>query len=238
MKQVFSLLFVIATAMSGQVSQPPAIVQSGAAPSGSCTTSQGKLVFPSGTIYTCQNGTWAEVSGGGGGGLPTAASPGQIISSTAAGTTYAVQGQVFYNQTGDTISSIEAECSSLCTYVVTVPQTITLAADHTLSSNVQLTFLAGGLWTVNGAHTLTIPGNVAGTLNQHFAGSSTITGLRGEVPVEWFGAVGFTTMSAAASGSDYTTQINKTIQAIFGGQALLQCLSYNASSTLDRKSVV
>ena len=167
-----------------------------------------------------------------GGTLPTATAPGQIISSTAAGTTYAVQGQVFYSQASDTISSIESECSSACTYVVTIPQTFTLSTDHTLSSNVNLLFYADGLWTVNGAHTLTLSGNVQGSLNPHFAGSATLAGLTGEIPVEWFGAVGFTSMAAAAAGSDYTTQINKVLQSITAGQALFQCLSYNASSTL------
>lgn len=167
------------------------------------------------------------------GGLPTAASPGQIISSTAAGSAYAVQGQIFYSQSGDTIASIETECSSLCTYVVTVPQTLTLAANHTLSANVQLSFKAGGLWTVNGAFTLTLSGKVEGTLNPHFAGSSVINGLSGAVPVEWFGAVGFTSRAGAGGGPDYTTQIQNTLNSLTGGGwAQLQMLSYNASSGL------
>lgn len=35
------------------------------APSGSCTSNAGQLVGPGGTIYTCQNGTWAQAGGGG-----------------------------------------------------------------------------------------------------------------------------------------------------------------------------
>jgi hypothetical protein len=166
--------------------------------------------------------------------LPTATAAGQIVTSTASGTTYAVQGQVFYSQTGDTVSSIEAECSSLCTYIVTDPQTFTLATNHTLSSNVNPLFYAGGMWTVNGSsYTLTISGQVQGTLNQHFAGSATIAGLSGAVPVEWFGAVGYTTKSASGGGSDYTPQVQATLNAITGGGwAQLQLLYYNVSSGL------
>ena len=132
--------------------------------------------------------TWVTVGSGGGGGSPggVTGSPQQNV-----GGSFAAVGQVFYNQTGDTISSIETECSSPCTYVVTVPQVITLTASHTLSANVNLQFLNGGEWTVNGSWILTIPGNVQGVLSQHFAGSATVKfgQLQAEVPVEWFGAV-------------------------------------------------
>lgn len=161
--------------------------------------------------------------------LPTATQPGQIISSTAAGTTYAVQGQVFYSQASDTIASIESECSSLCTYVVTIPQTFTLGSTHSLSSNVQLSFQAGGQWTVNGAFTLTIPGNISGTFNRHFAGTSTIAGLSGKVPVEWFGAVGDWNGS---TGTDNTTAIQSCLNSLSSGQCSMQALSYLITTTL------
>jgi hypothetical protein len=187
---------------------------------------QAAAVFTDGTNYL-----FAALPSGGSG-LPTASAPGQIITATAAGTTYAVQGQIFYSQPGDTIASIETECSSLCTYVVTVPQTFTLGANHTLASNVQVDFKAGGLWTVNGAFTLTV-GQVTGTLSQHFAGSSTIAGMSGGVPVEWFGATGYSTKAAASSGSDYTTQIQKALNALTGGgYAILQPLYYNVTAGL------
>jgi len=37
------------------------------APSGPCTANTGRLIGPQGVLYTCQSGTWAIVSGGGGG---------------------------------------------------------------------------------------------------------------------------------------------------------------------------
>lgn len=142
------------------------------------------------------------------------------------------QGQLFYSQAGDTISSIESECSSFCTYVVTSPQTFTLAANHNLSSNVQVIFQAGGQWTVNGAFTLTIPGNVNGTLNQHFAGTSIVKfgASQAMVPVEWFGAIGDWN---GTTGTDNTTAIQNALNSLTSGQVLLQALGYKVTSALS-----
>lgn len=41
------------------------------APSGACGQNVADLVGPGGTIYTCQNGTWGQISGGGGSGTVT-----------------------------------------------------------------------------------------------------------------------------------------------------------------------
>lgn len=139
--------------------------------------------------------------------------------------------QMFYASASDTIASIESQCSGLCTYVVTIPQTITLAADHTLSSNVQLQFAAGGKWTVAGGHTLTIPGNVTGTLNQHFAGGTVVFGsTQAVVPVEWFGAVGDWNGS---TGTDNTAAIQAAINSVTSGVIALQAQSYEVTSTLN-----
>jgi hypothetical protein len=188
--------------------------------------------------YPHWNGSaWVFDTPSGGSGMPTATAPGQIPSSTAAGTTYAPQAQIFFNQTGDTISIIEGECSSPCTYIVTVPQTITLSASHAMNSNVHLQFDAGGKWTVNGAYTLSNVQIENSALTQHLAGSSTITfgPSVSLAPVEWFGAVGYPSMSATASGTDSTTPIQLDINAlsVYGGQFLLQALGYRTTSALS-----
>jgi hypothetical protein len=185
-----------------------------------------------GRVTAAANGTCS-----GGGSLPTATAPGQIISSTGAGTTYAVQGGLFYQQSGDTISSIETECSSPCTYVVTSPQTITLGASHALNANVNLQFMAHGSWTINGSgFTLTIPGNVSGTLNQHFvAGSGSVAfgNTQAQAPVEWFGAVNDWNGS---TGTDNTTAIqtclNLAITCTFqvGGYEITSALSVSKAN--------
>jgi hypothetical protein len=167
------------------------------------------------------------------GSLPIAFWPGQILTSTSPGSNYALQPQVFYSQAGDTLSSIESQCSSVCTYFVTKPQTITLGANHTLSSNVQLNFLNGGKWTVNGSSsTLTIPGHVDGTLTQHFAGSAAVSfgAMQALVPVEWFGAVGDWNGS---TGTDNTAAIQACLNALANGQCALQAQAYKTSATLS-----
>jgi hypothetical protein len=130
---------------------------------------------------------------------------------------------VFYSKSGDTIASIESECSSACIYLVTNPQTITLSENHTLSSNVQLYFMNGGVWTVNGSgSTLTLPGHVDGTISQHFAGTAAIKFGQNQptANVEWFGAVGDGTTV------DYTA-IQATFNALTTGNALLQAKKYS-----------
>lgn len=167
------------------------------------------------------------------GSLPAALWPGQILTSVTGGAQYTVQGQIFYQRPGDTISTIESRCSTLCTYYVTNPQTITLASNHTLSSHVNLQFLQGGMWTVNGSgNTLTIPGIVAGTLTQHFAGTSTIQlgTLQTLLPVEWFGAVADFN---GTTGTDNLTALQTSINALSNGQILLQAGKYATSNTLN-----
>jgi hypothetical protein len=173
--------------------------------------------------------------GASGGGLPTATAPGQMYTSIAAGTTAAVQGGIFYSQSGDTISSIEAECSSVCTYVVTTPQTITLGANHTMNSNVTLRFEAGGKWTVNGAFTLSgVQISSASTLTPHLAGSATLALAENTVlvPFEWFGAVGDGT-------TDNLAVMQKCLDSLTTGQCLAQSKTYafNGTLTITRPTI-
>lgn len=200
-----------------------AVTENGGSPTRICTVANYSVQCPSS-----------------GSSLPTATQPGQIITSTASGTTYAVQGQIFYSQSGDTISTIETECSSLCTYVVTVPQTMTLTASHTLNANVNLQFTADGSWTINGAtFTLTIPGQVAGSLSQHFIIGTGLLALGAKnslIPVEWFGAIGDWNGS---TGTDNTTPIQNALNSLTSGQVLLQAASYKITAplTISRSNI-
>lgn len=136
-------------------------------------------------------------------------------------------GLVFFSQPGDTVTSIEAACTTTCTYVVTAPQTITLSGNHTLSSNVYLAFQSKGSWTVNGAFTLTIPSQVQGTISTHFQGSSSIKfgNNQSEVPVEWFGAV-------PDGSTDNTGALQDALDSLSSGQIVLQIGHYNHSGAL------
>lgn len=140
---------------------------------------------------------------------------------------------IFYAQTADTISSIETECSSPCTYVVSIPQTFTLGSSHTLNANVNVKFEANGSWTINGStFKLTIPGQVSGTLSTHFiagTGSESLGATNSVVPVEWFGAIGDWN---GTTGTDNTTAIQTAITAMTSGSVLLQALAYKITSTL------
>jgi hypothetical protein len=167
------------------------------------------------------------------GSLPIAFWPGQILTSTAPGVNYALQPQIFYSQAGDTIASIESRCSTVCTYFVTRPQTITLSSNHTLASTVNVYFLNGGLWTVLGSSTLTIPSHVNGVLSQHFAGNGNISltsQMLDGAPVEWFGAIGDWNGS---SGTDNTTHIQACINAVTSGPCTLLAQSYMTSAPLS-----
>jgi hypothetical protein len=66
--------------LHAQVSNP-AVIKVSSAPSGSCASSSpGQLVVPSGTLHTCQNGTWAQLGGPGAGGTVTSVAAGTLPS--------------------------------------------------------------------------------------------------------------------------------------------------------------
>jgi hypothetical protein len=188
--------------------------------------------FTFGTGATC-TGTTCTFSGGGGGSPAGVNGSPQINASGSLG----AQANVFYQQSGDTIASIETACSSLCTYVVSSPQTITLAASHAMNSNVFIDFTANGKWTVNGAFTLSnIQADATSELTQHFAGTSTIalSTYNTLVPVEWFGAVGDWN---GTTGTNNLTAIQNTINATTYGQILYQPLLYAIGGTLTISKV-
>lgn len=64
MRKLIILAFIVAIPVFAQNPQVWRTISN--APSGSCTANYGYLVVPAGTLYTCQNGTWAQASGGGG----------------------------------------------------------------------------------------------------------------------------------------------------------------------------
>jgi hypothetical protein len=67
MKRI-ALFLLFALPICAQVSNPSIVLVS-AAPSGSCTANlPDEQVVTLGTLYSCQSGTWTQISGGGGGG--------------------------------------------------------------------------------------------------------------------------------------------------------------------------
>lgn len=67
---IFAALLLGWTAAHAQ-NPNPGIVLVTSAPSGSCTVNlPDEQVITLGTLYSCQSGTWAQITGGGGGGFP------------------------------------------------------------------------------------------------------------------------------------------------------------------------
>ena len=161
--------------------------------------------------------------------MPFSSNPGVILTNPVSGNNYQAQPGVFFSQQGDTLASIESACSvTPCTYVVTQPQIITLAANHTIPATVAVQFWGSASWTVNGSFTLTFTNQVQGSLSQHFAGSSTIKfgSSQALVPVEWFGAI-------AGDGTDDGAKIQLALNSLTAGQIQLQIGTYRHSVPLS-----
>ena len=165
---------------------------------------------------------------GGGGSLPSGA-VGQMITNTTGSTTYAPQPAVLWQQSADTVASVNSACSSACLYHLT--STMAVTASAAFNANVYVAMDAQGLFNISSAQTLTFTNTPQGIIAQHFGGAGAVAGLSGPVPAEWFGAVGFGTKSAAGSGSDYSANFQSAINAITGsGWVQLQSLCYNITA--------
>jgi hypothetical protein len=68
MKLLSFLLLIFASASAFGQATVRDITPTTSTPSGSCGATQIRLKTPTGSLYSCQNGTWALISGGGGGG--------------------------------------------------------------------------------------------------------------------------------------------------------------------------
>jgi hypothetical protein len=66
MKHLIAILFFSCGIASAQVNPPTIWSSSRTAPSGACPAGRGIVTIPGGVLYTCQGGTWTQISGGGG----------------------------------------------------------------------------------------------------------------------------------------------------------------------------
>ena len=69
MKQIIAILLFACGLATAQVNPPTIWRSSRTAPSGNCPAGTGVETIPGGVLYTCQNGTWTQISGGGGASL-------------------------------------------------------------------------------------------------------------------------------------------------------------------------
>lgn len=100
---ILSALFASAAFGQGGSGIPQVLV----APSGACPGGNIAMLIPAGTIYTCQNGTWGALSGGGGGSgtVTTSGSPATNTFSMFTGPTVIGNGPL--STDGTTLTSTE-----------------------------------------------------------------------------------------------------------------------------------
>lgn len=129
---------------------------------------------------------------------------------------------------GGSLSTAITTCGSTPT-TIQITQGITVGSGITVPANCTLLFQSGGelLGT-----SITINSQIQAAHTQQIFGTGlVVTGLSGGVPVEWFGAVGFSTPSAASAGTDYSSFAQAAINANTGGGYLeLQALAYRFDS--------
>lgn len=129
---------------------------------------------------------------------------------------------------GGSLSTAITTCGSTPT-TIQITQGITVGSGITVPANCTLLFQSGGelLGT-----SITINSQIQAARTQQIFGTGlAVTGLSGGIPVEWFGAVGFSTPSAASAGTDYSAFAQAAINANTGGGYLdLQALAYHFDS--------
>jgi hypothetical protein len=165
-------------------------------------------------------GTGLSVTGGLGGLTLTAAGGG---------------GGGYTNLTGSVSETTVAQINSAGasgTYYATTP--LSIATGGTITVPVQ--FTKAGLWTIANGQVVTFSKLIKETdaPSQLFAGSGTVVLANGQdAPVEWFGAVGYTSQASAVSGTDSMAAINACAASLTtGNQCKLQQLFYRTTGAL------
>ena len=132
---------------------------------------------------------------------------------------------------GSSLATAVTSCGSTPT-VIEVSANLAPAANVTVPSNCALE-ADGGVITPASGITVTINGAVVDPTNTQFfstASGGSFAGLRGNIPVELFGAVG--NGAPNGSGTDSTSAIQATINSLASGNALLGNHTYIQSSAL------
>lgn len=108
MKTLASFAFILlASAFSLLAQNGPSggvqIQQTGGTPSGTCGNTQMRLKTPTGALYSCQSGVWAQVGGGGGGTCASLAGDvnGYTVSSSTTGDLTGISNPFTSTGTGD-----------------------------------------------------------------------------------------------------------------------------------------
>lgn len=174
----FAILWLLAYAAWGQIQYPYILNPPTVAPSGSCSGPQIQVLGSNGSIYSCNNGTWAIASGGGTGTVTSVTGTANQID-VATGTTTPVisldaslilpTGAALSTPTSGVITNLTGTCTACTANAVT----------NALTLNNSNSGAASGA-TYNGSSAVTLSANTlgAGSLGNANAWTSTqaITG--------------------------------------------------------------
>lgn len=178
------------------------------APSGACQTRTNlRLRVPNGTLFSCQNGTWGQISGSGGSGTVTSV----IIAGTANQIT----------PSGTCTITTSGTCTLSIPNVFTLPGTINKLTLTAPATGATFTLVDNKTFTVN--NTITLAGTDAQTYTFPTA-SATIA--RTDSAQTFTGAQTFSTPIAAASIGVIATVVNSgTITIPSGNSIVVICTS-------------
>ena len=115
MKHLISILFFVCGLATAQVNPPVTWSTSRTAPSGTCPQGRGVVTIPGGIVYTCQNGAWTQISGGGGSSLAPFTTDGTNV--TLPSGTLSV-GNTVADPTGQTMVMNGTPGSTVYTYAI------------------------------------------------------------------------------------------------------------------------
>lgn len=147
--------------------------------------------------------------------------------------------QQLYASQFATIPLLITACGAANTKItVDTAQSFTLAANQTFPTNCAFNFTQEGVWTVGGAFTLTLGPSIVASPSLHFAGAATISGLSGSARPEWWGAVPYSSVAAAAAGPNDVAKAQLVFTALTGGGYMeLQCSYYHIGGLVISQSL-
>ena len=210
---VFICLILGAISAYGQ--NPGPVYQTTTAPSGACGQNTAELVGPGGTLYTCQNGTWAQASGGTG----NSPAAGNTTPVTANANSTSAQPLMEISLTAGVLNNLSLP------YYIDGPGVFTIQATQspTLTFAVNLCTISGcGSGTVVQLATITtgaVVAAIANPWNLHLIAQPTLAGASGTIL-----ASGFLSIDAGGTSTHAETVYNVPVPTATGAINLTAAL--------------
>jgi hypothetical protein len=242
-KLIIPILFLLCGWASGQVSQPPGVILVSSAPSGACNAGiPGELLTTTGTLYSCQSGTWATISGGGGSGTVTTVSvvtANGVSGSVANPTTTPAITLTLGAITPTSTNGVSAATMAFVDATSSIQTQLNAKGTGSVTSIATTGPLGGGTITTSGTLTCTtcVVASSPGVGIAHFAGSTqTVTSsavslsadVTGQLPIGAVGSAGLSGTTPIAISA--TGAISATLSSINPQTATYQVLAADFSS--------